>query len=353
MHRPASDCSAQWLRPDGQECRTKVRISGDHLQLRLAEGKTRDFPIKSLRISARVGNIPRRITLPGHGLLILADNDWLDVALKTHRLTRSARTLSDLERRAAYWIAPLLAACILTLWFIFAYALPRFGDWAAPLISEEFLSDIGTSVYETLQEREWLQKSRLTPESQAEARRRFEQINQHFAEDPLPYRLSFHAMQLYGQPQANALALPDGRIIVTDLLIHRLSGDELSAVLAHEAAHIRERHGMRILLQTGALAVFGAWLTGDFSGTLGAIIAGRHYSRTFETQADCAAWRTLQALSLPTDSLSRALQKLSPPPASQNQTDQGNPPAHHLLTLFSTHPPTAARLNPEQNCHKE
>lgn len=52
---------------------------------------------------------------------------------------------------------------------------------------------------------------------------------------------------------ANAFALPDGTLVVTDELVE-LAGDnddEVLAVLAHELGHIHERHGLRLLRTQG------------------------------------------------------------------------------------------------------
>lgn len=91
---------------------------------------------------------------------------------------------------------------------------------------------------------------------------------------------------------ANALALPGGRIYVFEGLIDRAeSPDELAAVIAHEIGHVAHRDGTRSVVRAAGLSfVFGVAL-GDFVGGSAAIIAARTliqsaYSREVETAAD-------------------------------------------------------------------
>jgi Zn-dependent protease with chaperone function len=54
---------------------------------------------------------------------------------------------------------------------------------------------------------------------------------------------------------ANAFALPDATIVVTDRMVRLAQSDEeLAAVLAHEVGHVQARHGLRMLLQAAGLA---------------------------------------------------------------------------------------------------
>jgi Zn-dependent protease with chaperone function len=109
-------------------------------------------------------------------------------------------------------------------------------------------------------------------------------------------QLHFHAAPRLG---ANAFALPGGIIVLTDELLQRLPDDEVVlGVLAHELGHVRQRHGMRMLVQTTLLGAATSVAFGDFSTLLAgapALLGQLAYSRDFERDADAEAISMLRA----------------------------------------------------------
>lgn len=92
----------------------------------------------------------------------------------------------------------------------------------------------------------------------------------------------------------NALALPNGTIILTDDMVHMVDGDEdvLVGVLAHELGHVQQRHGMRMLVQVAALGAIAGTVVGDFSSLLASVpvlLGQASYSRQAEQEADAMA----------------------------------------------------------------
>jgi Zn-dependent protease with chaperone function len=88
---------------------------------------------------------------------------------------------------------------------------------------------------------------------------------------------------------ANALGLPGGTIVFTDHLAS-LGGSPagVSGVIAHEIAHVREHHGLRMLLSTLS-----------FAATLPTVLLQSGYPREFEEQADAFAVRRMREIGLP------------------------------------------------------
>nr|WP_295770748.1 M48 family metallopeptidase [Rhodoferax sp.] len=89
----------------------------------------------------------------------------------------------------------------------------------------------------------------------------------------------------------NALALPNGTIILTDDMVTMVDGNEdvLVGVLAHELGHVQQRHGMRMLVQVAALGALAGAVVGDFSSLLAsvpALMGQASYSRQAEQEAD-------------------------------------------------------------------
>ena len=92
--------------------------------------------------------------------------------------------------------------------------------------------------------------------------------------------------------EANALALPGGRVYVLEGLVKEAKGpDELAGVLAHEIGHVNGRDGLRKLLQTGGSSFLLGLLFGDITGGGMIVFAGQllvdsRYSRAAEAAAD-------------------------------------------------------------------
>ena len=106
---------------------------------------------------------------------------------------------------------------------------------------------------------------------------------------PLPVRAA-----VVRRAEANAIALPGGRVYVFEGLINKAeTPDELAGVIAHEMGHVAHRDGVRTVMQAAGLSFLFGMLIGDFSGGGAAVMAMRtvlqsSYSR--ETEADADAW---------------------------------------------------------------
>jgi Zn-dependent protease with chaperone function len=104
---------------------------------------------------------------------------------------------------------------------------------------------------------------------------------------PLPLRAS-----VIRRPEANAIALPGGRVYVFQGLVAKANNpDELAGAIAHEIGHVAERDGVRVVMQAAGLSFLFGMLMGDFSGGGVAVMAMRtvlqsSYSRETEAAAD-------------------------------------------------------------------
>lgn len=119
----------------------------------------------------------------------------------------------------------------------------------------------------------------------------------------------------------NALALPDGTIVLTDMMVGRIvrpapgkrsvsapfamndyQRAQLAGVLLHEIGHVEGRHGMRALARSSLTAGLSAALFGDFSAVAAgapALLLQMRYSRRMETDADVYAQGALGRLGMP------------------------------------------------------
>jgi Zn-dependent protease with chaperone function len=150
---------------------------------------------------------------------------------------------------------------------------------------------------------------------------------------------------------ANALALPDGAVVVTDDLV-RLSAkrEQLAAVMAHEVGHIVHKHPMRMAIQAAGLAALIGTLASDAVSITGLAVAlptlllETGYSRGFEQEADDFAFARMKALGISPAHFADILERLE---ASHGQRVDVNEPKKRSESApgdyFSTHPATTSR----------
>lgn len=91
----------------------------------------------------------------------------------------------------------------------------------------------------------------------------------------------------------NAYALPDGTIVVyTGIIKEMKSYDELVGLIGHEAAHVNNRHSMKMLCRNLSGYLFISTILGDVNGVMAVIgdnvntLQSLSFSREFEREAD-------------------------------------------------------------------
>lgn len=143
-------------------------------------------------------------------------------------------------------------------------------------------------------------------------------------------------------PIVNAFALPGGTIMVTNRLIALAkTPDELSAVIAHETAHVEKRHvmqgvwrsfGFGVLLEA---AVGGGTGAGQQAVLLMGSATNLRYSRSAEAEADSAGQDLLAAQGLSSQGMAPFFQRLTQASGSRD--------AEAVKELVSDHPDTLRR----------
>ncbi len=153
-----------------------------------------------------------------------------------------------------------------------------------------------------------------------------------------PAKLIFRAG---GKLGANALALPNNTIIVTDELVEMAHSDqEILGVLAHEQGHLIERHSLQQALSGLGFSVIYIAITGDSSDILHSLpstLLGAGYSRKFEQQADLYALNLMQKNHLQTSHYANFLQRLSEESGEEKQKNS-------IMDFLSSHPATEKRI---------
>lgn len=149
-------------------------------------------------------------------------------------------------------------------------------------------------------------------------------------------------------PMANAFALPDGSIIVTDGLIDLAEHpDEIAGVIAHEIAHVERNHVLKnVINRIGAGiffdVVFGGAGVGQAIAIASVSLAGLRYTRGYEEEADKRGLDFLDAAQIDPGGLARMFDRLRATYEGEAEED-GAQSGGGIPALLSTHPDSAAR----------
>ncbi len=164
------------------------------------------------------------------------------------------------------------------------------------------------------------------------------------------YKLEFRSGGIIGP---NALALPDGTVVVTDELIHLAKVDEeIQSVLLHEIGHVVNRHGLRRIITHSSLAIIVSLFAADLSSA-GAIVLAvpsilmeSSYSRDLEWEADDYSLNEMQRLGIETVHFANFMLRLESEISEQpdQYEDEGEEESNNWMNYISTHPPTADRV---------
>ena len=155
-------------------------------------------------------------------------------------------------------------------------------------------------------------------------------------------------LRVVDSPQANAFALPGGHIVVfTGLIRKAKTPEQVAGVLAHEMAHVTERHGIERMAQSiGLVAVIQLILgdmtgIGQIAGELLTVAAINSYSRGQESEADAVAVQTMQGAELDPRALASFFQLLadeSHTKTADGESDDRGEELEEVFSWMSTHP---------------
>jgi beta-barrel assembly-enhancing protease len=137
----------------------------------------------------------------------------------------------------------------------------------------------------------------------------------------------------------NAFAVPSGIIVVSSALIGKAAtAEELAGVLAHEVAHVEQRHTLQQMIHTAGWAAVLSVALGDVSALAAVFVhqvGNLSYSRRLEAEADVEGIRILVQAGIQPDGIVRFFKALL---QDEKRVGGAN------ITLLSTHPDTADRL---------
>lgn len=284
-------------------------------------------------VSSRLGNTPRVLVLPDGSRVECMDSPLLDAWLPAGQ-SRIEAWVDRLERRRTAILAAALGTAVCVAAFF------RFGvPWAAEMVAGRIPRGIEVASSDqvvSVLRRMGMGDSTLPASRRAALESRFRRLVEGEPRSA-EMRLSFaHAPSL----GANAFALPDGRLYLTDALVE-LAGDddEVMAVLAHEAGHHVHRHGLRQAIESSSVVVIAGLMLGDASGSsvvasIPTVLLTSGFSRGHEREADGYALDLLNRRRLGAGAFARIMRRLA---EAHGLDEEGT-------GWISTHPPTPERI---------
>lgn len=309
-----------------------LELHPDGSAVLVADGRREVFVARDIEVSRALGRLPRRFSLPGGAAFECEDDPSIDAWLELQGRQRFNHRLRFFENRWRWVIAAFVA--FLAFVAVFGrFGIPVTARYVAHLMPEATRVAIGNQTENLIDP--------LLGGSFAGMGPMYRDIERYFghlagsSDVGLVMTLEFRDG---GKLGANALALPNGKVVVTRQLVE--STDEplaVAGVIAHEIGHIHHRHGLQRAVQASMFPALLAWITGDLAtsttllGALATSLVENSYSRGHEREADVFAAQLMEEEGLSTEPLAGLLEALL-----ETRGD--------LPELLSTHPATWDRV---------
>ena len=239
----------------------------------------------------------------------------------------------DIENSIKKILLSLSLVCVI-LFLFFKFLLPMSTEWIALRLPQSALAKVDSLVLEQL-DSHFLKESKLDIGRQKEIEDLFKKYY------PSKYKVHFRDG---GALRANALALVDGNIILTDQLVELLRKDEyILSVLLHEVGHLHHKDSANKLISDSFLSLVSLVFIGDLSGTAAILvnltIASQvsKYSRSKEKRADIFASNILDEHKIPITCFTESLNLLAAYYYNEKKSN--------FSDLLSSHPKVKTRVN--------
>lgn len=297
--------------------------------------------LADIKISSRLGDIPREFMFTDGGLFVSPQNQQIDDMLKVLKGDSDLSLLHRLESHLGLILGSIVVALVVS-WLTISQGIPRAADAIANNMPAVVVDQFDTQM--AVLDRTLFDASKLPDAEQERVRQLFQPyLNQHSQLNP-----KLHIRSGIG---VNALAFPGGDIVFSDDIIQLVKNDEqLVSVLFHELGHLQYRHFLRRTLQDSMVVMLLLFLVGDIETLdlvvgIPALLADLSYSRDFELEADQFALEQMHRNGLDIDAFGAMMELLA---ASQQDEQQNKDQASGydfgaLEGFLSTHPKSEDR----------
>ena len=299
--------------------------------------------LADIKISSRLGNIPREFVFADGGLFVSPQNQQIDIVLKTLKSDSGLSLIHRLESNIGLVLSSVVLA-LLFGWLTVTQGIPRAADMMADNIPEVMAEQFDQQM--TVLDSTLFDPSNLPDTEQERVRQLFQPyLDQHSQLNP-----KLHIRSGIG---VNALAFPGGDIVFSDELIQRAANDQqLVSVLFHELGHLQHRHFLRRTLQDSMLVILLLFVVGDIESLdmvmgIPALLADLSYSRDFEREADLFALQQMHSNDLDLEAFGTMMLLLSATDEGQEEMQEKDKASEYdfgaLEGFLSTHPKSEDR----------
>ncbi len=305
-------------------------------------------------LAAAIPGLPQEVLFADGSRFIPDDPNW--------RWPSAALRSRWLEWLENHWLAILAAALLVP--FVTAWTLvkgvPMLSVVVADHVPEVVIKSSSSGTLDTL-DATLFSPSTLSKQERLAVNQQWLQLADRAGLEEQRYQLTFRQ---WGDDDAvaNAFALPDGMLVLTDRLVHLMEDDPdaLNAVLLHEVGHVHHRHGIEMMAQSATMSLAIAMMLGSVDGVADVMLGAgvglvqNGFSRDMEREADLYAFRKLADSGRDANDFARAMlllqgnnRELEATAASEDTDNSGwleESNRQQLMEYLSTHPMTNERI---------
>ncbi|MDF1747883.1 MAG: M48 family metallopeptidase [Alphaproteobacteria bacterium] len=295
--------------------------------------------LRTITLDSPVAGVSRKLTFPDGAVLEIQDHMAVEEMLALG-LEKPVRRPRSYGLSLGKWAILVLAAILMPVVFWFLY--PITADAIARALPESLERKIADTSLDQM-DKVTFSPSRLSFSKKRDIWHLFREVSA-AAEAPFgSVKLEFRRSEIFG---ANAIALPDGTIVMLDGLVQLANNnDELAGVLAHEIGHIQHRHALRRTVRAAGITALASLILGDSVSaveelvSVGLGLSSFAFSREFELEADETAAKVMRKMGRDPTAMIALLRRI------QSNCDE----SCEETSLFATHPGLRERLEALQS----
>ncbi len=318
-----------------------LTVSGDVFNVVLCDKVLVTSIQTRLSIAARVPGVPLEIVFKDGGKFIAASSKDRINPLK-----------SKAEKLESSWLTAIVCTVLVPcfIWLFVTVVIPKMAEMSVRLLPDSVAISMGDQSFYVI-EKAFLEETELDKTLQESVVKQWNMALEQLALDKKKYTIHFFKSDYFG---ANAFALPNGKVVITDELLQLLEDkpDAILAILLHEIAHVEYQHSMRLVAHSMANTIALAVVFGDMDGFadvflgIGAALWENAFSREMESQADEYAFKHLIALGKSPAAFAQAMEILMEQRARTSERSKNSKSTENtVLQYLSTHPDTQQRID--------